>query len=162
MKRIHLKDGKFTLVDDDDFDRFSKFKWYLNGTNSVIGRMKKGAGKVYHLHRVIMDAPRDKQIDHINHNTLDNRKSNLRFATQAENNRNQRVQKNCKSGIKGVYWRPEKKRWRAVLRFNGKIVLDNMFINIEDAANARRVAAIKYQGEFALESTQLGIMQQRG
>lgn len=155
MKKIFLGNGNYTIVDNDDYDKFNKFKWYLNGSGSVIGRMKRGAGKLFHLHRIIIDAPPDMQVDHINRNRLDNRKVNLRLATQLENNWNQAAQKNCKTGVKGVYWRPERKRWRAVFRYKGKLIIDKMYKNFDDAVNIRTKTAIEFQKEFAFESNPL-------
>jgi hypothetical protein len=93
MKEIKLTKGKTAIVDDEDFDRLSQYKWqfavigYARRTVYVKG--KKGRQTLY-MHRDILATPSDMFTDHINGNRLDNRKENLRVCTQAENNRNRR------------------------------------------------------------------------
>lgn len=83
-KLIPLTQGKFAIVDDADFEWLSQFKWHL------AGRYAKGYvnGRVVSMHRLLMDTPTGLVTDHRNHRCLDNRRSNLRNITQAENTRN--------------------------------------------------------------------------
>jgi len=93
MKRIKLTKRFYTLVDNEDFERATKHKWvvssgrsntrYAQGSNKI-----DGVKKTTYLHRFLLDAPKGMQVDHINGNGLDNRKSNLRLCTQTENQRN--------------------------------------------------------------------------
>lgn len=86
------------------------------------------------LHRIIMDAPKGLQVDHINHDTLDNRKNNLRLATTSENQQNREsCQSNSKSGIRGVCWDKQRRKWKCHIKLNGKKVYAKFFDNIEDA-----------------------------
>lgn len=136
------------LIDPDDFDLVSKGSWYIDGTGHVSGRM---FGKRVKLHRVILNAPLDKEIDHINRNPLDNRKVNLRLANKSQNMMNRGPQINNKSGIKGVCWSIRDKMWRVYLTMNRKIVYSSMHKILDDAINARKLAAIKFHGEFSYE-----------
>lgn len=88
-------------------------------------------------------------IDHINGNPSDNRYENLRLATTLENLRNTRLNCRNRSGVKGVFWVPNKNRWRATLRFNGKVNHLGLHRNMIDAIQAVRAAREKHHGEFA-------------
>ena len=100
MKKIKLTQGKVALVDDGDFEWLSQWKWtYKNGGYAY--RSIGSKGHIF-LHRAIMKSPKNLEIDHINGNGLDNRRSNLRFATHKQNIRNQQKQKNRTSKYKGV------------------------------------------------------------
>lgn len=96
------------------------------------------------VHRLITDAPAELQVDHINGNGLDNRESNLRLATNQENQQNKKHNKNCKSGIKGVHWYESSQKWRAVIRVNQVDISLGYYYNIEDAIKARELAVNKY------------------
>lgn len=89
VKRISLSgirgEGKETILDADDYERFACQKWYLSSQGYAISA---GHSKERRLHRLITNCPSDKVVDHLNGNILDNRKSNLRICTQAENMKN--------------------------------------------------------------------------
>jgi hypothetical protein len=99
------------------------------------------------MHRLLLNPPEGVEVDHINGNTLDNRRANLRICTHAENSRNRRGRSNSKSGVKGVT--PYPGGWRATINVNGKNVHLGCFTNIDDAAEAYDEAATRYYGEFA-------------
>lgn len=104
------------------------------------------------LHRLIMNVT-DPNIfvDHINHNGLDNRKSNLRICTNQENIRNCITPKNNKSGYKGIYWAKDKNKWTVQITLNNKTKYIGRYEKLEDAIAARKEATKKYYGEFANE-----------
>ena len=149
MKYIKLTQGKITKVDDDTYLWASKFNWcvnFMSGGYYVI----RSVGRTHiRLHREIIGAKKGEIVDHINGNTLDNRKENLRICTHKNNMQNQKTPKNNKSEYKGVYWVKENKNWRARIQVNGKKVSLGCYKNKEDAAKAYNEAAIKYFGEFA-------------
>ncbi len=88
-------------------------------------------------------------IDHINGDGLDNRKSNLRICKHGENQYNSKMPKNNTSGYKGVYWDKRRNKWISQININGKHVYIGQFINAIDAANAYDKAAMQYHKEFA-------------
>lgn len=158
MKKIPLRgkygQGKYAIVDDDDFARVSKFKWHVlvdsrlhkPSPSSVVSAEKKTRKTIY-LGRFITNAPKGKVVDHINHNIFDNRKSNLRICTQSENTLNRRIPHDNKSGFKGVHFNGYK--WIALIGVNDKLKYIGGFENRIDAAKAYNEAAIKYHGDFA-------------
>lgn len=90
-----------------------------------------------------------KGADHINHNPLDNRKSNLRLATQQQNVFNRSMQHTNTSGIIGVYWMKDRHKWRAGLRINGKSIYLGDFQDFSEAVRKRLMAEKQYFGEYA-------------
>lgn len=144
MKKIPLTQGKFAIVDDVDYERLSKFKWYCHCGYA----RRMGDGKAIHMHREILSPPDGFIIDHANGNRLDNRRENIRICTFAQNTQNAERRSDNSSGYKGVSWHTNKK-WRTQIIVNGKVTHVGMFSNIIDAARAYNEAAIKYYGEFA-------------
>lgn len=127
--------GKFALVSACDYDELSKFKWFLNRGYVVnIKHIKKDNGsrttKTVYMHRVIMNAPDDMEVDHKNHNKLDNRRENLRICTRSENQLNNRA--------KGYCWDNTQKRWRVTVKINGKYTY-RTYINEDDAKRAAKL-----------------------
>jgi hypothetical protein len=113
-------------------------------------------GKAVRLHRVLLGATKGQCVDHINHDGLDNRRSNLRIATHAQNlmNRRKATQwggRECSSKYLGVSWEADKKRWLAQVRHDGKLYR-RRFKDEEGAARWYRETAIKLHGEFASSS----------
>ena len=163
MNKIELTQGKFAIVDADDFERVSEFKWHYNKNGKYTGYarrrqyigMKDGKQiqKGISMHRFIMGVEDSKvHVDHINHDTLDNRKSNLRRCTKAENGRNQKIRKGGFSKYKGVFKSSKSriKPFRARIMFNQKPINLGSFAAERDAAIAYNKAALHYFGEFAL------------
>lgn len=98
---------------------------------------KKPKSRVF-IHRMVVDAPQGFVVDHINHNTLDNRRCNLRIVTVAENAQNQRLPKNNASGTMCVFYDKDSKMWRAIINRNGKVIYRKRFKCLEDATEAVR------------------------
>lgn len=150
---IPLTQGYDAIVDLDDLHLVSHFNWrvHIDGkTEYAISRQKVEGKRVLEIkmHRVLMGAQRGQLVDHINGNGLDNRRSNLRFATQAQNQWNQKLHARNTSGVKGVCWNKAKKKWQASLMANGRRIFIGRFEKIEDAAAAYVEANKKHHGEF--------------
>jgi len=156
MKEIKLAHGKVTLVDDKDFEWLNQWTWTAHyckhsGLTYVMRNERdKETKKVTRItmHREITNAPEDMYVDHINHDTLDNQRSNIRLATSAQNSYNVRMKRSNSTGYKGIDRLPSK-NWRARIRFSGTRLTVGIFSKKEDAARAYNEAAIKYHGEFA-------------
>ena len=152
MKKVNLTKGYKALVDDEDYEVVNSYSWHVLRNGYAIARVK-GTTKKILMHRLIMNAPSDKKIDHINQDKLDNRKENLRFATVAENARNSKFRGRNTSGYKGVSFKVSKNRWLATIVVNGKHKQVGSFMGKKDAAIAYNIAAVKYFGEFAYLNT---------
>lgn len=101
------------------------------------------------MHRMIVSAPDGMQVDHIDGDGLNNRRSNLRIVTAAQNAQNVGTRRNNKSGIKGVCWHKAKGKWDASITVNRKFIHLGQFAKIEDAASAYTEASVRLHGEFA-------------
>ena len=155
FRRIALTQGKYAIVDPDDFERLNKHKWFaIKNANTFYARRTKRAGKKYvsiMMHRQILHSPDHLVVDHINHNGLDNRKANLRLATRSQNNFNRLIikRKGSSSKYKGVSWNKDSKKWLARIHVNGRYEFLGSFKDEIQAAKAYDKAAKKYHGEFA-------------
>lgn len=158
MDRIKLTKGESAIVDADDFNMLSRWKWhYTNGyarTSISLGYFNKKQKKLHILmHRLIMNCPSNMEVDHINHNPLDNRKQNLRIVSRKQNGANRKLNINNTSGFKGVCWDEKctnkNKKWVARIHTNGKIINLGRYLTKKDAAIAYNDAAKKYFNEFA-------------
>lgn len=155
---IYAKDGKKSevLIDTDDLpivqqiDGHWSISWDGRRSNFYIK-----AKKVI-LHRLITNAQKGYVVDHINHNTLDNRKQNLRVVTIAENaqNRMGATSTNKTSGILGVCWSKKKNKWRARIKLNGKARDIGFYSDLQEAKKAVTQARAKYMpySQEALQS----------
>ena len=129
------------IIDREDYERIRDTKWYLSD-----GYVKGDGGKI-RLHRVIMDAPADMEVDHQDCNPLNNRKSNLRICTHQENLRNYRRPANNTSGYKGVI--KTRNKWQAQHKNNGENIRLGTFDTAVEAARAYNCATKKLYGKFA-------------
>lgn len=166
MKQIKITRGLYAVVDDLDFDLVNQYKWYAfvhvskSSTNYYARRdtNKNGVRKSIFLHRYIIGfIPDGMMVDHINGNTLDNRRSNLRLCTSGQNLMNSRKRINCSSKYKGVYWDCNSKKFKAQIQIDGKKTHIGLFKSEEEAARAYNEYAIKYYGEYAKINEQLKI-----
>lgn len=147
MAKIILTRGFTTTVDDSDLEFISKYKLHahVNKDGSVYAVTQKGIN----IHRLLLKVNSNQLVDHINGNTLDNRRKNLRIATKAQNGMNRTKQVNNKSGYKGVSFRPDRNKFRATIYQNKKQTHLGYFDSVIDAAKAYNKAARKHFGEFA-------------
>ena len=139
------------LIDDQDRHFLAEYSWYIvKGRNTLYVRAhRRGAGraKVY-LHRLITGAKVGVQVDHINGNGLDNKRSNLRLCSQTENLRNSKNRKHSKQPYRGI--RKSGKNWYATITFDGKRQYLGTFKTGAEAASAYVQAALLYHREFAV------------
>lgn len=148
-------DGRKFVIDSSDYELVKKSIWHIDANGYVIGyrsdkRSPNGHKVAMKLHRLVMgvvDAP-SVEIDHINHNTLDNRKFNLRIVTRSQNCCNTRRSKANTSGYKGVYWCRSANKWAAQIKFQGTRHYLGVFENINDAKEARDEAAKIYHSNY--------------
>ena len=134
MKYIKLTKNQRAMVDDEDFDVLSKLRWYANWYPNIKGYYARRQTKL--MHRFIMNAPNGKQVDHINGDTLDNRKSNLKVCTARENTSNNYRHRNGK--LVGVTSdrRKNKVYYKSRININNKTVHLGYFSTSELAHKA--------------------------
>lgn len=155
MKTIPLTKGKRALVDDGDYERLSAFKWYASfkpASRSFYAERhrprserNKGQPKIISMSEDLLGRRPGLIVDHRNRNTLDYQRTNLRWATRAQNQQN--ATRPSKLGIKGVrlMW----KRFQAFITVNKKRIHLGTFDRPEEAAQAYNHAAQSHFGEFA-------------
>ena len=141
------KDEPF-YFDLEDYDKIKKYTWRYNEDGYLT---TQPFGEIIRMHMLIMDSDGIKDVDHKDHVTYDNRKSNLRICEHFENIIHSKTYINNTSGRKGVYWDKSRNKWMAMLTHNKKTEHLGRFDNFEDAVHAREVAEEKYHGEFHCE-----------
>jgi len=153
MKQIPLTQGKFALVDDQDYEWAIKLKWcYDCGYASIRVHKKrngKWSGRNVRMHNLIMNTPDGMQTDHEDRNKLNNQRSNLRVCTHAENQRNKPKQSNTSSKFVGVCWSKRKSMYIAYITINKERKHLGYFDCQIKAAQSYNKAAIEYHGKFA-------------
>jgi hypothetical protein len=159
MKSIKLTQGKEAIVDNEHFDELNQYKWScdshgyavrfttIQSQNKKLGIKQKR--KTILMHKVINNTPDGFHTDHINGNTLDNRKDNLRTATASQNQGNTNKRVNNTSGFKGVSWSKRANKWVAQIRCNNQQLYLGLFDNLQEAAIAYNNKALELFGEFA-------------
>lgn len=161
MQQIKLTGGLLATVDDKDYDDLNKYKWHYNGFYAVRGEYlgKVAPHKYKHttvkMHRQIMEAPAGLEVDHINGDRLDNRRSNLRLATRKQNSRNTKPRGISK--YKGLNWRPERSKWLVRITTDEKRLHVGYFTDEMEAAKAYDKHAIKYHGDYARLNFKQGV-----
>lgn len=110
--------NKEFYFDLEDYDKIKDYCWVENGNKYLTAYNKKDKSILFH--RLIMNCPNNMTVDHINHNTFDNRKLNLRNCTYTENSCNKKIPKNNKSGHKNVFWNNTLNKWEVSIVSYGK------------------------------------------
>lgn len=118
--------------------------WYVSIKRGNPYAQHHIGGKVMELQRFLLDDPDGKYVDHINRDTLDNRDSNLRVCSNADNLRNGKIRPNNTSGYKGVWWSERANRWNAEVKVNYKKITISSFKNFADALGARIALETEY------------------
>lgn len=144
------------IIDAADVGLISGRNWHTRKSKVTFyarGNMcRPGKWRLIFMHRLIMNAPDDLMIDHINGNGLDNRRCNLRFADKYQNAANRRPNKNKGDVPKGVSLEAASGRWKAGIEVRGKSIFLGRFSSPEAAGAAYREASARYFGEFACAS----------
>lgn len=160
---IPITRGYSMIVDADDAPILQTHRWQAKiGPSGLVYAIRNhrrgGVWQTLYAHRVIMKPDEGQFVDHINGNTLDNRRENLRICSRAANNHYARMRKDNKSGYKGVVWYEPTKRWKAQIGADGRRIGLGYFKDALDAARAYDEAASRLFGEFAITNKMLGLI----
>jgi hypothetical protein len=148
-KFIKLANGKVTIVSPADYPKLNRYHWFALNDHRRYYAVRVENKKLIRMHRQILNAPQGLLCDHINHDTLDNRRCNLRLCTAVENCRNRRPSRNSRSSYKGVTFHRRNKKWLARILHNGRRLHIGCYEYELDAAIAYDDTAIELFGEFA-------------
>src|SRR6266403_3836050 len=148
---IPLTRNQIAIVDAIDFGWLSQWLWYAvwNPTRGTFYACRREKKKFFLMHRVILGCKDKEEGDHWNHQTLDNRRENLRKCTEAQNQYNKRIMRTNTSGFIGVRWDKRARKWMAEIRIDGLKVHLGLFTEIKEAARVRDAAALEHHREFA-------------
>lgn len=148
IKELILTKGKTTSIDDADFIKASKFKWYWQSSKTLHGYAATGH-KPLMLHNFILQPPEGLEVDHIDGNGLNNTRENLRLVTRAQQCQNRKQSSYKSSKFKGVRWWKYKNVWQARIKKDGKSTHLGYFNNEVLAAKTYDIAAKELFGEYA-------------
>ena len=161
MKMVKLTQGYMALVDDEDFEKVMQHKWHVAKGRDTMYAVHSVPGGKWLLHRWLKGiTDTNTKVDHEDHCGLNNQKSNLRIATESQNQANSMLPSTNSSGIKGVYkykshnWKSCKK-WKAQIRFQGKNKALGYFDTKEEAQTVYDKVARELFGEFALTNAMM-------
>ena len=149
IMNLYNKNGekiKEVLIDIEDVEYVGQYKWSIGASGKYVSSW--GNGTRILLHRFIMNPPKNKIVDHINRDTFDNRKCNLRIATRSQNAMNTKLRADNSSGYKGVYYLKNRNRWRIEITIAGECHVAFSKTK-EEAIQKRKEMELEYHGEFA-------------
>lgn len=156
MKEIILTQNKIAIVSDEDYDWLSQYRWQVKKTKcgwyAATPGYIDGRRVTTFMHKRILNIPfgdKKTQGDHKNHNTLDNRRENLRICSHSQNGMNRGKGRNNTSGYKGVSWGATNKKWKVTIQRDKKSLFIGYFDDKIEAAKAYDNAALELHGEFA-------------
>jgi len=156
FRKIPLTQGKFAIVDPQDYERLAKYKWHLSmsPTSSYAARWHRcrpgGLRKKIWMHREVINIPKHMLCDHVNGNGLDNRAANLRPATISQNLCNRpKTKAKTRSKYKGLEWDKIQRKWKARIQHDGRKIYLGSFASEIDAAKAYDEKAKAIFDQFA-------------
>ena len=154
MRRIKLTQGKYTLVDDEDFEWLNQWKWNYMKTSYgggyacrqiYLGKINgKYQYKTILMHRIINNTPKRFETDHINRDKLDNQRENLRIVNSSQNKINVGLRKHNTSGYKGIRWEIDRNKWLVRITINNRNINLGRYSNIQQAIFVRKQAEELY------------------
>jgi len=158
MKKIKLTQGKYAMVDDEDYFILKDIGWCAKkGKHGFYAHAWRNKG-VITMHKFLINPPNGFQVDHKDGNGLNNQRINLRVATGQMNQANQRLSKANTLGFKGVAKGHYIDKYISHIRVNKKLIHLGVFQTKEEAAKIYDEAAVRYFGEFARTNKMMGLL----
>lgn len=154
MKTIPLTQGYEALVDDEDYEWLSQWRWQAHVRPHTTYAVRHSAGRhetrrIIRMHREILGTTPSMKTDHVNGEGLDNRRANLRACSAQQNARNSRSRLGSSSDYLGVCWHKYRQKWGAEIRVDGITRFLGYFRVEAEAGSAYKAAAAIVHGEFA-------------
>jgi len=149
MKEIQLVNGGVAFVDDEDYEKVRGYRWYGLTRPSTTYAITKNKGRILRMHRLIMDAPPGLQVDHRDHDGLNNCRQNLRLCTHRQNCWNQKKRGKCPSSPYIGVWVTRTGRYETRVRVDGGRIYLGTFAEERDAALMYDAVVRRLRGEFA-------------
>jgi hypothetical protein len=149
---IPLTQGQYAIVDAEDYERVSQFKWCISRVGHQLYAYRKHHGKTLRMHQFIMNPPKGMVVDHIDGNGLDNRRGNLRICTRAQNawNQTRRKSPNASSQYVGVHRHKHRPaQWYVMIQCDGAVTNMGPFDTEIEAARARDYRVVEVHGPYA-------------
>lgn len=151
---VTLTKGFTAIIDVEDVKYVDGFNWFsVNYSKTVYAARKTkltGCSRTtVYMHREIMRPGKGMEVDHSDHDGLNNQKSNLRICTRSQNQMNTRIMSNSKSGLKGAVWCKKKRKWLSTITINGRLKFLGYYATKEQAHQKYQEESIKHYGEFA-------------
>lgn len=148
-KTIQLTKGCVTIVDDEDYEKLIRYSWFAKKNHKKFYAQRRSGMKHFQMHDEIMQPPPGFSVDHINGDSLDNRRYNLRLASQRQQCYNRKKIDNTSSRYKGVCYHIGKKKWQTNIKIYGQVKYLGTFTDEIEAAKAYDAAARELFGDFA-------------
>ena len=155
MREVALTQGKVALVDDEDYEDLSRYKWHARKIGRIWYAERNtprvaGRSTTVLMHRQVVGAAPGQQVDHQDGNGLHNWRENLRYSTPQGNAANRHHKTSgCTSHFKGVCWHKDHGKWAAQIKVNHRHIYLGYFDDEADAARAYNAAAVEFFGAFA-------------
>ena len=150
-------DNKPFLFDLNDYDIIKNYTWHNSKGYLITHVIKNDKRTTIRMHRLILNIDNqhlsNQMVDHINHNTFDNRKCNLRIVDNSRNQMNRVISKNNTSGCNGVKYHKASKKWEADITINNQRINLGLYDNKTDAIKARQLAEEKYYGNYSYQNS---------
>lgn len=148
MMHIELTGGSVAVVDNEDFEALSRYRWKLHANGYACRSARVGGKHVCILmHREVAMAPDGLQVDHIDLNKLNNTRANLRVVERSTNERNKPPTRRNTSGVKGVSFDARRGKWKATTKHRGRQYTIGRFATIEEAQRAYADFVLRITGE---------------
>ena len=144
----HTSSGDVFYFDKEDFELIKNYCWCINDYGYVV-TIDRITRKTVQFHRLVMHPGKEDVVDHINHDKLNNCKSNLRVCSHVDNMKNRSIKKYSVSGFTGVTWHKKSSKWQAQIKVNGRNIHLGFFTDINEAVKARIMAELEIFGEFS-------------
>lgn len=146
---VKISNNQIMICNANDWKKYSDIAWYnVKGYASASYK-----GKRIYFHRLILNPPSNKEVDHINRNKLDNRRENLRIVSHNANMANRGAMKNSKTKIPGVYWHKHRQKYFVEIKVDKTRICLGAYKTLEEAKKVREQAEKEYQKVFIEKET---------